>query len=67
MYFEILITTIVLVSIVMMALSVKLFFNKKAEFEMHSCSFDANEKSIEELDCTSCQLKDIADCSQEKN
>jgi hypothetical protein len=66
MYLKILIISILLVAIVMLALGVKLFFNKNAEFEMHSCAFDDNKNIDKELDCSSCQLKEVADCPETK-
>lgn len=66
MYLEILIISILLVAIVMLALGVKMFFSKNAEFELHRCSFDDNKNIDKELDCSSCQLKEVADCSEGK-
>ena len=46
----------------MLALSVKLLYDKDAEFSAHSCTFKtgvSNDKGA----CAMCDLKDIAECS----
>ena len=47
-------------------LGVKLFFDKDAEFEMHSCAAEDKSNSTGELDCASCQIKEVADCQESK-
>lgn len=66
MFLKLLIFSIVLVAIVMLALGVKLFFDKNAEFEMHSCSSDNKSKNSGEPGCSYCQLKEVADCTESK-
>lgn len=66
MFLKLLIFSVILVAIIMLALSVKLFFDKDAEFEMHSCAFDDNKDIDKEMNCSSCQLKEVADCSEAK-
>jgi hypothetical protein len=58
------IITIILVAIIMLALGVKLLFNKDAEFTAHSCALDDNKSQDGEPACAKCQIKDIADCSE---
>jgi hypothetical protein len=67
MFLKALIITVILVAIVMLALGVKLLFNKDAEFTSHSCSIHEG-KNNEDKDgaCSICQLKDIADCPEKK-
>lgn len=53
---------IILVAIIMLALGVKLLFDKDAEFSAHSCSFtDGGQDS--DGNCSSCELNDLTDCS----
>lgn len=66
MFLKLLIVSVILVAFVMLALGVKLFFDKNAEFEMHSCSTGDKKNDNGELDCSSCQLKEVADCSEAK-
>ncbi|MGD9993681.1 MAG: hypothetical protein AB7S69_10305 [Salinivirgaceae bacterium] len=62
-----LIITIILVAIIMLALGVKLLFNKDAEFTSHSCSIhESTNNEDEDSACSICQLKDIADCPEIK-
>jgi hypothetical protein len=66
MFLKLLIVSFILVAFVMLALGVKLLFDKNAEFELHSCAFDDNKNIDKELDCSSCQLKKVADCQESK-
>ena len=60
------ITAIILVAIVMLALGIKLLFNKDAEFTVHSCALKDGESLDDEGACYKCQLKDTADCPEIK-
>jgi len=65
MIIKTLIVTVILVAIVMLALGIKMLFDKDAKFEMRSCSFD-NDNA--EGTCNTCQLKDPKECREtEKN
>ena len=66
MLIKTLITAIILVAIVMLALGIKLLFNKDAEFTVHSCSLENGESLDDEGACYKCQLKDTADCPEIK-
>jgi hypothetical protein len=63
MILKTLIVTVILVAIVMLALGIKMLFDKNAKFEVHSCSFD-NDNA--EGTCYKCQVIDPAEC-QEKS
>ncbi|MFO7790981.1 MAG: hypothetical protein R6V32_10455 [Bacteroidales bacterium] len=63
MFLKLLIVSVILVAFVMLALGVKMLFDKNAEFEMHSCSAGDKKNDSGEPDCSSCQLKEVADCS----
>jgi Na+-transporting NADH:ubiquinone oxidoreductase subunit NqrF len=62
-----LIAAIVMVAIVMLALGVKLLFDKNAEFTSHSCALDINAELDKEETCAKCDLKDIVQCPESDN
>ena len=49
----------------MLALGVKLLFNKDAEFTAHSCALDDGTSDKNEA-CSKCELKDLVDCTENK-
>jgi len=65
MFINTLIITVILVAIVMLALGVKLLFNKDAEFPVHSCALDDGTSDKNET-CSKCELKDLVDCPENK-
>ncbi len=65
MFINTLIITVILVAIVMLALGVKLLFDKNAEFTSHSCALDSDKGLDKEESCEKCDLKDIVDCPEE--
>ncbi len=65
MIFKTLIISVILVGIVILALGVKLLFNKDAEFPAHSCAFDDGISDKNEA-CSKCELKDLVDCHENK-
>lgn len=50
MIIKTIIVSVVLVAIVMLALGIKMLFDKNAKFEMRSCSFVNEEEHLEEKD-----------------
>lgn len=66
MIFKTLIISVIVVAFLMLALGVKLLFNKKdAVSTAHSCALE--EGDLDENDaCTKCELKDIANCPENK-
>lgn len=60
-----LIISIILVAIVMLALGVKLLFDKDAEFSSHPCGH-AEVSQNEDGVCSKCELKDLVDCPEGK-
>ena len=67
MFIKLLIISIILVAIVMLTLGVKLLFDPKAEFSGHTCAFEFEEGLDKNNACSKCQLKELADCSEDKN
>lgn len=65
MFINTLIISVILVAIVMLALGVKLLFNKDAEFTAHSCALDDGTSDKNEA-CSKCELKDLVDCAENK-
>jgi len=54
MFLKTLIISVILVAIVMLALGVKLLFDKNATFTAHSCALDNGELSKDGV-CTKCE------------
>lgn len=65
MIFKTLIITVILVAIAILALGVKLLFNKDAVIKAHSCAFEDGTADKNEA-CSKCELKDLADCPENK-
>ncbi|HZL08461.1 MAG TPA: hypothetical protein VFC65_00570 [Prolixibacteraceae bacterium] len=65
MIIKTLIISVILVGFVMLALGVKLLFNKDAEFTAHSCALDDGTSEKNEA-CSKCELKDLMDCPEIK-
>jgi len=63
MFLKIFIVTFILVAFTMLALGVKLLFDKDATFTHHSCALD-NGNSDTSSGCTSCGIKEIAHCPE---
>lgn len=63
MYLKLLIISIILVTIIMLALGIKLLFDKNARFESHSCALEGSNLD-ENGACAGCQLKDFANCPE---
>ena len=49
----------------MLALGVKLLFNKDAEIKSHSCALEDDRLDKDEA-CSKCELKDLLDCPEIK-
>ena len=65
MFINTLIISVILIAIIMLALGVKLLFNKDAEFTEHSCALDVGNSDMNEA-CSRCELKDLVDCPENK-
>lgn len=66
MFTKLLIASVILVAFVMLALGLKLWFDPNAEFSVHSCAFEDDNLDKDQA-CSKCQLKDLADCPENKN
>ena len=67
MFLKLLIVSVILVAFTMLALGVKLFFDKNAEFTGHSCAGDDRELNNVGGGCSSCEIKEIASCTENEN
>jgi hypothetical protein len=66
MFIKILIVSIILVTIVMLAFGIKMWFDPDAEFTVHSCALEDGSLDKDGA-CSKCQLKDLADCPENKS
>ena len=66
MIIKLLMFSVVLVALVMVVLGVKLIFDPKAEFTVHSCAIE-DGKLDKDGACFKCQVKDLADCPENEN
>ncbi len=66
MFIKILIVSIILVTIVMLTLGIKMWFDPDAEFTVHSCALEDGSLDKDGA-CSKCQLKDLADCPENKS
>lgn len=64
MFFKVLILSVFLVAFTILALGVKLLFNKKPSFNEHACDME-NETLNVEGECTGCEIKELVNCSEE--
>jgi len=63
---KVIIISLILVAFVVMALGIKMLFDPKAEFTVHSCALDGGDLD-EDGTCSNCQLKDLANCPEKTN
>ncbi|MBN1157802.1 MAG: hypothetical protein JXA61_00345 [Bacteroidales bacterium] len=61
MFVKLLLISIFVVVLVLLALGLKLWFDPKAEFTVHSCARE-NSSLNEDGTCPGCRLKDLSDC-----
>lgn len=65
MLLKVFILSIILVTLIMLVLSLKLFFDPEAEFSAHSCAFEDGDPE-KDLSCVGCKIKDLTDCAEDK-
>jgi hypothetical protein len=65
MILKVLIISVIIMALVMLGLGVKMLFNRNAEFTVPTCSLKDGELD-EDGACAKCQLKDLADCPENK-
>ena len=63
MLIKLFIISLILVSIIMLALGIKMWLDPDAEITTHSCKLDEKD-SNSDSGCSKCQLKDLADCPE---
>ena len=62
MFIKILILSVVLVAFTILALGVKLLFNREATFTEHACAMEDGELN-KVGGCAACEIKELANCS----
>lgn len=66
MFLKLLILSIILVAFTMLALGVKLLFNRDATFSHHSCA--AEDEELNKVGgCLGCEIKELANCTKKEN
>lgn len=61
MFLKILILSVILVAFTMLALGVKLLFNREATFTEHACAMEDGE--LNKIGgCAGCEIKELANC-----
>ncbi len=66
MFLKVLIISIILVAVILLALAVKMLFDPNAEFTVHSCALENSDLNKDGA-CYKCQLKDLANCPENRN
>jgi len=66
MFLKTLIVAIILVGFVILALGIKMLFDRNATFTHHSCALDEGN-SDSNLGCSNCEIKDDANYSIKEN
>ena len=66
MIIKTMIAAVILIAFVILALGLKMLFDKNAKFTIHSCSLEDGNFD-EEMTCYKCQLKDKTDCPEVQN
>ncbi len=56
--------SLIIVTIIVLALGVKILFKKNGEFPAHSCALEEDKNLDKVEDCSQCQLKDIVNCPE---
>ncbi len=66
MFLKILLLSVILVAFTMLALGVKLLFNKEASFTEHACATEDGE--LNKIGgCAACEIQELANCSEKDN
>lgn len=63
MFLKLLIVSVILVAFTVLALGVKLLFNKEVTFTKHACALEnSGLKKVGE--CAGCEIKELANCNE---
>ena len=66
MIIKTIIVSVILVAFVILALGIKMLFDKNAKFTVHGCSLE-DDNYDGEMTCYKCQLKDKTNCPEIQN
>lgn len=67
MLIKTIIISVFLVAIIILALGIKLLFDKNAKFYVRSCALNDDEIPGEDGSCPKCGIKELEDCPEKKN
>jgi len=67
MLLKIFILSVILIAFTMLALGVKLLFNREAKLTEHACSMGVDGLNNVVGACAGCEIKVLASCSENKN
>ena len=63
MFLKLLTLSVILVAFTILALGVKLFFNREATFTEHACAME--DGVLNKVgDCSGCEIKELANCTE---
>jgi len=65
MFLKLFLVSVILVAFTMLALGVKLLFDRDASFTHHSCALE-DEKLNNVGGCLGCQIRGIANCTEKE-
>ncbi len=66
MALQILTATFILLTLAVICIGLKSFFDKDAKLIAHSCDFDKNKSSVNGEDCSLCDITDLSNCSDDQ-
>lgn len=66
MVIKTLVISIILITIIILALGVKILLKKHGEFPAHSCALEEDGRLNKDEDCTQCDLKDLVNCPEKR-
>jgi hypothetical protein len=65
MLLKVFILSVILVAFTILALGVKLLFNRKATFTKHACAMKEDDLNNEGV-CAACDIKELANCTEDE-
>ncbi len=66
MFIKLMIVSVIVVAVFMLAIGLKKLINPKAKFPPQSCALEENQNLDKDGACSLCQLKDLANCPENK-
>lgn len=66
MFLKLLMVSVIIVAFTILALGVKLLFNRVVILTEHACSMEDGELN-DNGDCSGCEIKELANCTEKHN